>query len=468
MTIFEAGPQARNISLHCWRYLCVSFLAMMLLVNETMAQDWYVEPARRIDTSSGTGTKPQSAWRGFKNIRWGHKGVQPGDTLYLLGGNRYFEPLLITGSGSPNSRIEIKCLNSNGECVIHGRGKERHGIVAENISHVALTGLTIVQHATSGIRILGNSHGVLIRGCRVENNGKFGIYLNAESGLLSDFLVAGNSVKHHHTAGIFVMANTGGSIKRGTITENVVSETRIEAMLIGLRGGTGIQVYPGFGGPFRHAEAREILVSNNQVSNNDGPGIDFSKNVHHSVITQNNVWNNGHKVPASGIHVGGVADEYAHHIIITDNDVKGQKHILTDGAGILVDDFSDRVIVKNNTVSNNEEAGIKLHNNVNTLVVGNNALNNPIGIKSRGSNRFSVLNNRFINNGTAVDIDRTASQGEIINNQYSGGQFLVNASRSSGISVTDTCRIPSDTPKECHSKREQQSKFVNPADFTDK
>jgi len=251
--------------------------------------------------------------------------------------------------------------------------------------------------------------------------------------------VENNKVRRHHTAGIFLMSNANGLISDAYITANEVSHSYLKKRF-GYRYGVGIQVYPGFGGAFRGALASHIDIRNNRVHNNHGIGIDLSKHVVDSVVSHNQVWNNGSRVPASGIHVGGVEDEHVERIIIADNKVWGQHYVCTDGAGILVDDFSREVLVTRNVTYDNEEAGIKLHNCRQVRIIANRAYNNPIGIKTRGADSFALENNSLSNNATAIDVDGMAQIASLLNNLITGGGKAIKvASRSSGLHRAGNC-----------------------------
>ena len=419
--------------------LCLQFLLVVTGAN-VAADDWYVAPASRVPSNPKlAGTSPDSPWRGFASIRWGAGGVGPGDTLYLIGGKRYRETLTISASGTRDHPIRIACFGSE-PCSIQGDGIRRFGLFAEGRSHLHLEGLSITGHLSAGMRILGPATNLRIAASEVQRNGNFGIYLNSQDSVLADIEILGNKVHYHKLAGVFLTANPGGHVSDALIADNLVSHSYLDTPT-GLRYGVGIQVYPGFGGPFRNAHASRIEISRNRVHDNHGIGIDLSKRVVDAKITHNRVWDNGSRVPASGIHVGGTEKEHVERIVISDNEVSGQHHVGTDGAGILVDDFSRDVLVTRNTLDNNEEAGIKLHNCRDVQVSSNTLNRNTIGIKIGGATHFELLDNILNENGLGLAIDRKAVQAVVKRNRIVGEKNgILSLAGPNGVVFTDNCR----------------------------
>jgi len=416
-------------------------LATLGWVQVASAGTWFVAP---VDTSNSGEGSFESPWRGFKNIKWGVRGIKPGDTLYLMAGFVYHETLEVKESGKPGLPITLGCDRYQG-CTIDGEELRFRGITGEDISHLEVNGIVLRNHKNSGVRFAGECSNIVIRGVKSNDNDAFGIYFHATGRQMSDIVIESNEVSNNgrklaqinrfEGAGIFLTSGTNGLVKDVIIRNNYAFDNE---------GVAGIMVYPSF---FGHTGgvARNIIIKNNAVYCNGGSGIDFSKRVVDSAIAANIAWGNGTRIPGSGIHVGGVKEEFAERIEIYKNVVKDQHFVNTDGAGILVDDFSLQVAVYENSALGNEGAGIKLHNCRRVIVQGNLVQGNGSGVLAPGANDYAIIENR-INCNLTVGIrvypgttgayiaknylaaspvglreDRVESSNEIINNIFGVG-----------------------------------------------
>ena len=110
------------------RALAVGLLiaAGALFSSNLYAANWYVDNAA---TGSGNGTSWANAWKNLSSVKWGSGGVQPGDTLYISGGNTaktYTDLLEVKVAGKPSSRITIRVgqeAGHNGTVVIEAKGR---------------------------------------------------------------------------------------------------------------------------------------------------------------------------------------------------------------------------------------------------------------------------------------------------------------------------------------------------------
>jgi hypothetical protein len=104
----------------------VAILALVLLhfliaVDVIDAANYYVRPATVQYNGDGNGPQaasytgqPGTAWRGFSSVQWGTAGVVAGDTLYLIGGEKYTnESLVIGASGSAGNQITISIYGNS-------------------------------------------------------------------------------------------------------------------------------------------------------------------------------------------------------------------------------------------------------------------------------------------------------------------------------------------------------------------
>lgn len=376
----------------------IGLVCMALLTSDLQARDWYVSPVDTIRGSiSGNGSR-HAPWNGFSSIQWGAAGVQPGDSLLLQADAIFHETLLVGMSGQPDKLMSIRCTQHL-RCRITGDGQQRRtGIRGVDISHVEISGIEIDNHKNSGIRLDGSSVNVTVRDVWSHDNGAFGIAFMANGGRVSNISISNNRVsangrylkkiKRYEGAGIFLTAGTNGIIESVSILKNVAHDNR---------GVSGIMVYTSFHG-HHGGVAHNVSVVDNTAYDNGGSGIDFTKRVLDSEILNNDVWGNGALMAGSGIHMGGVKDEFAERILIAHNRTASQHFVDTDGAGILVDDFSVKVVVRDNESTGNEGAGIKLHNCSDVEVRNNRLDSNGSGVLAPGASNYRIIDNRIIGN----------------------------------------------------------------------
>lgn len=386
----------------------------MAISSNVHSNNWYVLPNNSShDEVKSLAVNVDRIIIGFKSINWGRKGLMPGDNLYLIGGGVYRESLVFEGKGSYEKPIVVDCYGM-GECIIDGDNVRDYGVISRNHGNVSIKNLNIKNHKKSGIRFLGCGSNITIRRNRITSNGLFGIYVNSESDECMTIHVRSNRVVDHNVAGIFISANQNGLVSSVYIEDNEVSHNYL-TVNFGVRWATGIEIYPGFGGNILNARARDIRIINNQVHDNDGTGINIVKNTKNVVIEKNKVWSNGKKVPAAGIHVGGVLNEFPEKVAIRKNEIWDQTLHISDGSGILVDDYSRKIRVERNTAFENEEAGIKLHNTRNVDVDSNTTYKNEVGIKMASADSFRIINNLLRDQNIGIQIEDKEVKTAIIN-----------------------------------------------------
>ncbi|HQE93214.1 MAG TPA: right-handed parallel beta-helix repeat-containing protein [Anaerolineae bacterium] len=228
---------------------------------------WYVDNAA---TGANNGTSWTDAWSSFANIAW--SSVQPGDTIYISGGNNgktYQEPLRIGADGAAGAPITIRV----------GQDPGHNGLVTisnPNDSNTVPFG-TGIYVGRNHITIDGNYAGMQrlrVTGCRDA-----GIYVYYAHHVLVTYLEIdnnGNDENAYSDAGVYALI--------GTVTEIPfleVSHCRIHDNWqdqLALSSGAPEQQYGQF------------LIHHNEIYNlsddglEGGSGVDFYNNVLHGLI----------------------------------------------------------------------------------------------------------------------------------------------------------------------------------------
>ena len=412
-----------------WLLLLMVVIMTCLLAGSCYAGGWYVRTASD-KRKAGDGRSIQTPWKGFASIKWGVKGVKPGDTLYLLPDGPFHETLTIGVSGTPGAIIEISCLDG-GTCLIDGDDKRYAGIDGNTISYVTVSGIEVKNHKNSGLRFQNAGESITVQKCVAHHNGYFGILVNAHNNNMHDITISDNTAfnngKDKLGAGIYLATAKNGHIDKVLINRNQTYRNT---------GRYGIGIYPQHGGTVAGAE-----VSGNVSYENGSTGIDFSKRVYDSVIIKNICYENGLTMPGAGIHLGGEEEESVRRVQVLDNIVTTQHFKKTDGPGILIDDFVQDVQVSGNFVLGNQEAGIKLHNCTNISVSNNTILGNPVGVFTPSAIKYQIFNNYISNSTNAGIYVAGTSDGSIISgNEISDTRVGLHvASGAKHSKIRDNC-----------------------------
>jgi len=287
-----------------------------------------------------------------------------GDTLsgFGLRGQKMFTDIhlknfTVTGSTDTNNAVRLfGCLNSVVENVICTGNNE--GFLFEDFSESSAMNCKGLHSSTADGIVIRNCHSSTFHDCEGSNNVGVGIF----------FLSAPVSI----SLSSCVANNNGGSA--GIDIANTSSHIIVDHCIITYNENDGVQT---------DASTASIIISNSNISNNGGDGMQAGDGGHHyvnnivannggvgikggvsSIIQGNDVDNNGGR----GILLQGSEDD----CVITGNIVRGN-----GAAGIEVD-TDDCVITGNRSVGNINE-GVLLVSNSNTCIVDGNVLSGNSG-----------------------------------------------------------------------------------------
>ncbi|WP_223826751.1 nitrous oxide reductase family maturation protein NosD [Flagellimonas sp. S3867] len=115
---------------------------------------------------------------------------------------------------------------------------------------------------------------------------------------------------------------------------------------------------------------------------------------------------------------------YGLHFMFSNNDIYENNVFENNGSGVAVM-FSKEIVMRNNTFRKNwgsASFGMLLKEINDAEITGNTFEENTVGISIEGSNRIKYLNNNFLNNGWALKV-----RGACYGNTFSANNFLHNS-----------------------------------------
>lgn len=157
-------------------------------------------------------------------------------------------------------------------------------------------------------------------------------------------------------------------------------------------------------------KSNHLTIEKNTISGHrDGIYLEF---VTHSLIENNQSIKN---------------KRYGLHFMFSHDDTYRNNIIEGNGAGVAVM-YSKRVRMYNNTFSENwgnAAYGLLLKEIKDSHIDGNHFVENTIAVFVEGSNRVTMVNNEFLKNGWAIQIQANCSDVNVGNNNFIGNTFDV-------------------------------------------
>lgn len=133
------------------------------------AETYYVDSARGDDRAAGTA--PAQPWRTLARVR--DFPLRPGDTVLLVAGSAWQEPLTITRSGRGGSPIVVGTTGSGPKPRIDAGGVSSYAVGVINAAYVTVQGLEVTNSAPApapriGVLVSAEDRGVT-RGIRISD-----------------------------------------------------------------------------------------------------------------------------------------------------------------------------------------------------------------------------------------------------------------------------------------------------------
>jgi parallel beta-helix repeat protein len=275
------------------------------------------------DGGSGTATQP------FCTIRPAASRVVAGQTVLVSSGT-YNEQVTVSSSGTASAPINFAA--AAGANVTLTGGTQGFYIVGR--SYVTVQGFNITQTSGDGI-VVKNSSNITIRGnhtsfCGQPTSGQTAKGIRVENS--DDSTIAGNTVDHNTSYGIYVATNSTRNVVQGNHIFNNAFQYQ--------RAASGIRVY----------QSPANTIAANVSHDNEDSGIEFDKSIN-NLAYNNVVYNNGdHGIDVTATSTGAR--------IIANTVYKSVT------AGIDVEGSSTGVTIRNNIAVDNGIASPRTHSNI--------------------------------------------------------------------------------------------------------
>ncbi len=332
---------------------------------------------------NGSDSNPGTLQKPFKTIQKAANVVKAGDTVYVRGGT-YVGRIYIHTSGSKGKYITFR--NYPGETPVITRNDKdfyKQTILGEGVSYVRLIGFKIDKTVAVAIRFQGPGEYIEVRNNEVsfqnenipegERIGKAVVFAGYKNAPLRHVLIEGNNIHHNHTGrkGYSSEALTVyGKVEYFKIINNKVHDNDFIGIdIIGKDTGSYAHLGTPRYGIIKNNElygnsklslyassiyldgGEDILVENNFVHENFGPGIAVNQEekdsfIRHVVIRNNVFYKNYYNSFGSAIQGGIVEDSIFVHNTLYSTKVHDPNKVKEENLFYL--GKGERNVVKNN------------------------------------------------------------------------------------------------------------------------
>lgn len=301
----------------------------------------------------------------------------------------------------------VRVTNAN---VINSVGKE--GIEVSDSNNLLIDGNFINDPNSDGIIIREKTFDVTISNNVLDGNGAGDIHTTDEGidfgaeGDISDVRILNNTITNFDHDGIEVALFDGFSVSdiliRGNTVENNAihgiyiladaSNIEITGNTIKDNGETGIRASAGYDGN----KITNLLIADNTVTNNGNAGIEawapVGSNITNLEILRNTVTGN----VSRGMFVAGKNSNVTINTnVISGNGLEGlllYGYLYDDPLLGRVNQPMENVIVQDNTITNNGDAGIRMYSTDGVNISNNTIINNAnFGVHMGGVNHGSIV-----------------------------------------------------------------------------
>lgn len=292
-------------------------------------------------------------------------------------------------------KIAINLAKSGDTVIIKSGVYNEHDIIVAKAIFLKGENFPVIDGQNAHQILTVQSDNVLIEGIEFRNSGSSSyLDISALKILKSrNVKVRGNRFKDNFFA-IHSMESSNGTF----IGNEIVSGGRK-----GMKFANGIHCW----------KASNMRIENNLISGHrDGIYLEF---ITHSIIKNNKSIGN---------------KRYGLHFMFSHDNTYTRNQISKNGAGVAVM-YSNRVVMKQNIFSGNwgnAAYGILLKEINDSVIEENRFEENTIAIFAESTNRIQMKNNQFIKNGWAIQMQSSASEVNITENNFIGNTFDVSAS----------------------------------------
>jgi parallel beta-helix repeat protein len=190
--------------MRCRPLVSLAFLAFLAGPDRALAETyWVAPPPAGSDAHGGTLNEP------WATLQHAASSIGPGDTVIVRAGS--YAGAHLTTSGTSAQRITLRAQPGELVRIVADNPVTPDGINLEGASFVTVEGFVVEGRTRAGIRAVLCEH-VTLRGNRLDDNGRWGIFTGFCDDLLIEGNVASNSRDEH---GIYVSNSGDRPIIRG-------------------------------------------------------------------------------------------------------------------------------------------------------------------------------------------------------------------------------------------------------------
>ncbi len=276
--------------------------------------------------------------------------------------------------------------------VIHEGVYNEHDIHVRKKLFISGKGNVVVDGQRKSEIFVLSANGIVLQGLTIQNTGISSMQDMAAVRIQeAKYVTVRNNKILNNTYGVYVQNGAHCLVKNNIISSGAVSEQN---------SGNGIHVWRG----------DSLRIEGNKVSGHrDGIYLEF---VVHSIIVNNTSEKNL---------------RYGLHFMFSHDDVYSKNTFSGNGSGVAVM-FSNRVTMTGNVFKNNwgdAAYGLLLKEITDGKIEGNLFIRNTVGVYMEGATRIHTSKNIFKDNGWAMRIQASSSNGSFTQNNFISNSFDV-------------------------------------------
>lgn len=276
--------------------------------------------------------------------------------------------------------------------VIHEGVYNEHDIHVRKKLFISGKGNVVVDGQRKSEIFVLSANGIVLQGLTIQNTGISSMQDMAAVRIQeAKYVTVRNNKILNNTYGVYVQNGAHCLVKNNIISSGAVSEQN---------SGNGIHVWRG----------DSLRIEGNKVSGHrDGIYLEF---VVHSIIVNNTSEENL---------------RYGLHFMFSHDDVYSKNTFSGNGSGVAVM-FSNRVTMTGNVFKNNwgdAAYGLLLKEITDGKIEGNLFIRNTVGVYMEGATRIHTSKNIFKDNGWAMRIQASSSNGSFTQNNFISNSFDV-------------------------------------------
>ena len=276
--------------------------------------------------------------------------------------------------------------------VIHEGVYNEHDIHVRKKLFISGKGSVVVDGQRKSEIFVLSANGIVLQGLTIQNTGISSMQDMAAVRIQeAKYVTVRNNKILNNTYGVYVQNGAHCLVKNNIISSGAVSEQN---------SGNGVHVWRG----------DSLRIEGNKVSGHrDGIYLEF---VVHSIIVNNTSEKNL---------------RYGLHFMFSHDDVYSKNTFSGNGSGVAVM-FSNRVTMTGNVFKNNwgdAAYGLLLKEITDGKIEGNLFIRNTVGVYMEGATRIHTTKNIFKDNGWAMRIQASSSNGSFTQNNFISNSFDV-------------------------------------------